>query len=242
MFLTLSILIFGSIYVQCDGSLSLGLLKDFRANAVFLPYTPEQKTFVAEKAAKMFEVYVNRESKIINYGKEFKDIDPIPRIQSIASKASSMSDEEFNLEMSNLFLSLRDQHTNYNIPGPHSCFFALSGIFFQFVSSRSLTKQPKLVVERFMSFKELLDKYNDQFELISKGDVLVSINGKSFKELYDEYKFVAGGANDFGGMRKVNDFISVRSGFLNMLPKEDYMTYELYSTAHQMTYNVTIPV
>lgn len=51
----------------------------------------------------IFQIYVNRDSKIDHYG-----YDPIPEIERIRKEAPAMNDKEFHLSMSKMILKLRD--------------------------------------------------------------------------------------------------------------------------------------
>ena len=164
------------------------------------------------------------------YRKEFPDIDPIPRMEKIAGNAGNMTDQKFHEEMSNLFLSLRDMHTNYYLPGPHSCFFPILPMAFEFISSMNLEKRPILVISRFTGFPEVLDRAGDDVEKMSLGDILLRVNGLTFNEYYEKNKWLANGYNRFANMRAVAGLLSTRGGLLQLMPEEDEITFEYVSS------------
>lgn len=53
-------------------------------------------------------MYVNRDVKMKNYGGEYPEIDPIPRVERLLAQSANMTDRDFHYNMSSLFLSLRD--------------------------------------------------------------------------------------------------------------------------------------
>lgn len=133
----------------------------------FPSYTPEQRQTVADQADAilsvsgvrdtlylspiflnplnlplLLQIYVNRESKISNYG-----VDPIPTMKDIKKRAKKMSDSEFHLAMASLFLSLRDFHTNYQLPSPYNCYRALYPLSFELVDSRDILNEPVVAVK-----------------------------------------------------------------------------------------------
>lgn len=70
----------------------------------------------------MFSIYVHKEKKIQDYDAEFKKysgqtIDPVPRVAEMVEKAANMTDKEFHYKFADLFASLRDLHTNYEMVG-----------------------------------------------------------------------------------------------------------------------------
>ena len=184
---------------------------------------------------------MNRQQKIEYYGQQYQDIDPVPRMAAIVNKAANMTDLEFHKSMSQLFLSLRDKHTNYYIPGPHACHFAVMPIFFDFVNSMDLKKLPLLAIQRFARFSKILELAGPDIEKVEIGDILLRVNGHSFKKYYQENQWIANGANDFGGMRSANDYMTHRSGLMNFMPEEDGMTFELLSLRTLTPYTVHFP-
>lgn len=188
------------------------------------------------------QIYVNREAKIDYYGKDFPEIDPVPRIAELVSKATNLTDMEFHEAMSTLFLTLRDKHTNYYIPGPYACYFAVMPIFFDFINSVDLERLPSLAIKRFARFSKILELSGDDLEKVSIGDILLRVNGESFRSYYQKNKWMANGANEYGGMRSVADHMSSRAGLLNMMPVEDHMVFELFSITKLRSYTVKFPV
>src|SRR5215218_5552131 len=47
-------------------------------------------------------------------------VDPVQRLRLLAFRAPTLTDREFHAELLDIFLSLRDLHTNYSLPEPYS--------------------------------------------------------------------------------------------------------------------------
>lgn len=169
---------------------------------------------------------MNRFAKIRYHKYDYPDIDPIPRINQIANAAGNMTDQVFHKEMSNLFLSLRDMHTNYYLPGPHACFFPVLPMTFEFLNSLSLESLPILVISGFTRFVEILDKAGPDAEKMEVGDVLVKVNQLTFNQFYEKYKWLANGSNKYANMRAVAGLMTQRGGLLQLMPEDDEIEFE----------------
>lgn len=109
------------------------LLSSGRDNLYFVPYTRQEKESVAEGIHNLFtvlqpntttltihKVYVHRDKKIKDYDQEYRQfakqtIDPVPRSAEMLQKGPDMTDKEFHYAYVDLFSSLRDLHTNYEM-------------------------------------------------------------------------------------------------------------------------------
>jgi hypothetical protein len=172
-----------------------------------------------------------------NYG-----VDPLPVIDGIVKKAATMTDSEFHTAMASLFLSLRDFHTTYSLPAPYSCYRAVYPLEFELIDSKDILNEPLVAVKSF-SIPKVLDYAPELNQTVNIGDILVSFNGKPFKQLYEETRHISGGSNHYGGMRSVLNLISFRSGHMYPLPNETEATYELKRGVHaKETYKVTAPI
>ena len=111
---------------------SFSYLKDIRDTVdrnQFLPYSAAQKLQVANSIHNQFQIYAHGDRKVEMYDADFKaykaaggensslTIDPIVRSAQLVEKAASLSDAEFHTAYSELYLSLKDLHTNYYVPG-----------------------------------------------------------------------------------------------------------------------------
>ncbi|KAJ3079083.1 hypothetical protein HK102_004041 [Quaeritorhiza haematococci] len=211
------------------------LYSNVKANIGFMKYTPAQRTLIANQAKNIFDIYVNRESKV-----QYYEVDPVPRIAELVEKAPTMSDKDFHLSMAELFLNLRDLHTNYYIPVPYACYRAIWPITFALIESDDLENNPQIAVKALSTFPQVLDLAPEIREKVQTGDLLVSYNGKTFKEYYEENKQWCGGANTFGGHNRCVAHMSLRSGRMFPLPEETEAVYVLRRGSY--TYTVKAPI
>jgi hypothetical protein len=186
---------------------------------------------------------VNRQQKIDFYGKEYPNIDPVPRVDAIAAKAANLTDFELHTQFSDVFLSLRDFHTNYFFPVPHRCFTALQYMLFTFVDERTWWggKEEKLVVKSFSQFPEVADLLGPLISQINIGDEMITANGLTIQEIYEKTKFLYGGANIAGAKQSAQESLSIRGGNLYQMPKEDSITFRMKSFNTKKEYTVTLP-
>ncbi|KAJ3089935.1 hypothetical protein HK102_005129 [Quaeritorhiza haematococci] len=205
--------------------------------------TKEDQIRVVHGLENMLSLYVNRDWKIHNYG---ADADPIPGIKEISNilntDAPKIPDDKFHKDIALSFLRSRDLHTVYQFPRPYRCYTAVWPLAFALVESDDLVGNPQAAVKS-LPRQELRDRFpSSSLSQISIGDVLVSINGLTVKELYEKFKHVAAGANTFGGHRSVLGYFTYRSATHFLLPDEDEVTYVLRRTKHGETYTVTFPI
>ena len=195
-------------------------------------------TFKNEITISSQQTYVSRDSKILNYGSR---IDPLPKLSRILGNVTRMTEIRLHTELTSLFLSLRDWHTNYYLPKPHACYHALWPLEFSFIASENFEASPNVVVKAFTSLKEAMRFSHDIRKLVEIGDKLITYNGLTFKEFYNLNKAKTGGANLYGGMRSVVGFLSYRPGSMFMMPNETEAVYVL-EKRNGKQYTVKAPI
>jgi hypothetical protein len=183
-------------------------------------------------------VYVHTEEKIDFY-KDRPDMDPIPRAAAVEAQAATMSDKDFHYAYADIFLSLRDFHTNYYMPSPHSCYYSMTAVSFNLIDSDDIVNNPRVVVNGFSVFKEILAL--SKVPAISVGDELLAIDGATFKNYYEANQYQTGGANLFGGYRSALRGLSFRAGSLFPMPKNDTMLLTMRSLKNNSVYTVVLP-
>jgi hypothetical protein len=193
----------------------------------------------------LIQIWVNRESKIQSFGKIRPDIDPIPIAKAIQAKAASMTDNDFHFAYADLFNSMRDFHTNYFMPAPHACYIAIQPLLFDFVESDDLLNNPNIIVQNFLGVirdpEVLKISAPEELRKVGAGDRLVAINGKSFKQYYEENQFKFGGANVFAGYRSALQALTQIGGQSSRMPTGSTTTFELISQKTGQQYKVVIP-
>jgi hypothetical protein len=218
---------------------SFDLLQSTRTNITrFIPYSAAQKRNLAKGINSLFDIYPHTESKIANYGNDYPNIDPVPRAKAIGQKVEQLSDAQMHFQYSELFRSLRDFHTKYFFPAPHSCYDAFTAAKFQFIESNDIVNNPRIAVANFA--KAVLPLSPDASKM-AVGDELLTINGKSFVQIFKEQEFKNGGANLFGGYRGVLNQLSAVGGNSQPMPTADNVKYMLKSQNSGLEYMVVLP-
>ncbi|KAI9203957.1 uncharacterized protein BJ171DRAFT_459706, partial [Polychytrium aggregatum] len=234
--------------IHSQGIYYIGALKDVQ-NTVWttvLPLGEDGRGKVAAEVDKLFDVWVNRQSKINHY-----NYDAMPVKDNITKNYQSYDDEtKFHLDLARLFMSLRDQHTNYNVPAPYACVRALLPWGFDFLQNNNYD-DPTVVVSAIGNFGPGVDPsvvygpaLTAQLAQISLGDELVGIDGERLGPLYfAQYQNLTNGANDMGGMRYFTNLLfSMRIGAWAPLPNsvEDGRTYT-FKKHNGKTIKVKVP-
>lgn len=151
-----------------------------------------------------------------------------------------MTDKEFHYAYAKLFLSLRDFHTNYNMPSPHRCYTAVTAVLFQLADSADIENDPAVVVSAYSSFKKVLSM-SPEYNKTSLGDQLLKIDGLTFREYHLKTAFQTGGANLYGGYRSALSSISYIGGMMYPMPENNTLTLEMRSAKTQENYTVKLP-
>ncbi|KAI9104574.1 hypothetical protein DFS34DRAFT_645272 [Phlyctochytrium arcticum] len=183
----------------------LGLLKDVREKMTFLPYTPEERVFVAQQRQEILTVYANMEEKLKNYG-----VDAIASFSDILKNAANMTNKDFSYAMARHALSLRDLHTNFLIGGQHSCYAIETPYEFDLVMSDDIVMNPQVVVRAISQDPEYNALFPPEALTIQPGDLLDTVDGKSFRDYWLSVQNMTGGANQFGGYRRALGMLGSR--------------------------------
>ncbi|KAI8819329.1 uncharacterized protein EV422DRAFT_107984 [Fimicolochytrium jonesii] len=208
-------------------------LKTVRPEIEYANYTPEQKTLVAKQAREMLYVNSHRYVK-----KDTVGVDVIAGINKIVDEAPKLSNKAFNEALSGLFLSLRDFHTNYYNTGAASCYTYLTPFSFQFVDSKDIAFDPRIVVQSLTTIPAVLQA-SPEASKVQVGDLLTKIDGLSFREHWEKNKAKVGGANRYGGYRSALGLLSQRGGLLYPTPEND--TIKFTFSRNGKSFDVTVP-
>ncbi|KAH6590437.1 hypothetical protein BASA50_009412 [Batrachochytrium salamandrivorans] len=187
------------------------------------------------------QMWVNFDSKQSHYNGK---ANPYPDLDTFRKTYVGMTDEQFSLGLTKIFNRMRDLHTLYYKAGPYGCFSLSTGLFFKFVDdSLRSSEPPKVRVVGMTDTPEVLDLIGNVLSAVAVGDELLTINGLSFHDWYDQNKFILGfGANDSGGHRGAFQYLEGVSGSSNILPEVDGITFQLRRLGgNQELYTVTVP-
>ncbi|KAH6560172.1 hypothetical protein BASA60_000371 [Batrachochytrium salamandrivorans] len=226
--------------VQCTGY-SLWSAERRSGRVTFIPYTQQQRESVMGNIDRMMKMWVNSDSKQIHYdGKA----NPYPDLDIFRETYTGMTDEQFSLGLAKIFNKMRDRHTLFYKSGPYGCFSVSTGLFFKFVDDSLVSStSPKVRVVGMNDTPEVLDLIGDVISTVALGDELLTVNGLSFDDWYEQNKFGLGfGANDSGGHSGAFKYLAGISGSSNILPEDDDITFQLRRLGgNQELYTVTIP-
>ncbi|KAH6596375.1 hypothetical protein BASA50_005080 [Batrachochytrium salamandrivorans] len=239
----IALLAIGFTSVSAADYAPYNLLKDDRdaGRLVFLPTTLAQKEVILSNVEKTLNVWVNYDSKIANYGSA---ADPFPIVKNLRKNINTITDEELQLGLTDAFARARDQHTRWTNIAPYGCFHTTTGIKFAFMEGDAdIAKKPTVVVVSTSTSPLIRPLFGEDFSKIKAGDELITIDGLSFVEWFEQNQFKSGdGANDFGGQRSGLGFLTTISGKINRLPSKDSVDFQFKSQANpQTSYTVKVP-
>ncbi|KAI8912032.1 ClpP/crotonase-like domain-containing protein [Powellomyces hirtus] len=225
------------VSAQAPATRRYGVLKDVRPELGFANYSPAQKVQVADQVAQTLQVFAHQYVKIDNYG-----VNAQKEIAEFQKKAATLSHRDYHYGLARLFLSLRDFHTNYYIPGAHSCYGFVTPFQFDFVESKDIVNDPRIIVKSLTINPDIVNKAGKaKVALVQPGDVLTKIDGISFKEHWKRTQKETGGANQFGGYRAALSLLSSRNGKLYPAPENDEINFTFQRAGVAQPFNVTIP-
>ena len=206
---------------------SFGRLEDKRSEYSFIPYTAALKGEVAKNMVNVFDAYVHREDKMRIYG---KGIDPKPKIKRVMDSASTMTDQYFHYNITDIVWSQRDFHLNYYMPAPHSCHKAYQYVRFTVIEESGLfgRKNEKVVVSQFIKFPDVTSLTQGAGS-INIGDELIQVDDVRIERYIRTQKPNSGGAGESGSLRAVLNNLSFADGALSPVPARNHRVYQLKS-------------
>lgn len=177
-------------------------------------YTLAEKERLADQAAFLLrELYVHRDLKVEHFGAA---IDPLPRLEALKKEAAELSSEVFHEKISQIFLDLRDLHTNYYAPAPLSCGTAFIPLRFQSVKVGN--REAIVVAQKLKTKSELTEN-------IAIGDELLEVDGNRVESAVKGLSVFAAGANQDALRLRAIQMLSMRSARTQPLPKENIVTF-----------------
>ncbi|KAL2912166.1 hypothetical protein HK105_208368 [Polyrhizophydium stewartii] len=206
----------------------------------FAPMTPAEKRSLLTNAENVLTIWSNYDSKMKNYGSA---ADPYPVLKKLRENIDILPDEDLQLGLADAFMRIRDLHTTFSKPGPYGCYFALTGIKYEFVEGTGNLNVPKVVASAKTANAVVQKLIGDRIGKVQIGDELAAINGESFVNWYNRIQFrAAGGANTFGGQRRTADLLYLADGQTGFLPEDDSVVLTFRNrTQYGKTYDVEIP-
>ena len=126
-----------SAYAAAD--IRTNYLSNVRPLIKFNELTRSEKVLLAEQSQLLLrDLYVNRYQKNEFYGTNPNftgHVDPALKVQNVVANIDRLSTAELHKNLSQIFVSQRDLHLNYNFPLPHAAF--ISFLPFNFARTES---------------------------------------------------------------------------------------------------------
>jgi hypothetical protein len=207
-------------------------LKVARSDLKLKPYTAAEKKLLAEQALLFIEnLYVHRELKIKDFG---IGIDPVPALKALVAQAESIPDEELHSRLQQIFLNLRDNHTNYSAPLPLACSYVISPLMFT-----DATENGKEVI-LFDRVVRLFQKIPGDHTKAKKLDQLVSVDGIAIDKYMEKVRADGAGANKDAGTVFGLMTMAIRNLASLPIPEKDTIKYTLKGEDGK-TYDIESP-
>ncbi|KAJ8327813.1 hypothetical protein O5D80_004144 [Batrachochytrium dendrobatidis] len=184
------------------------------------------------------QAWVNFESKMKYHGQE---ANPYPALEHIQNNIETLTDEQIQLGLLDVFAQTRDAHTVMSLAGPYSCFYITIGIYFEFIDGPGdMIQDPTIVVSQPVDREILNLLRNTAYNQINVGDQLLSINGLTFYNWKNKHRNVIGGSTEAHNQRLALKYLSFRYGHLTPLPDEDSIKLKFKSRSGTI-YEVDVP-
>jgi hypothetical protein len=140
--------------------------------------------------------------------------------------ASSSHPNQFHFQLSAMFASFRDLHTQYILPRPYACFDAVYPLKMTLVHSKSgITVATNGFSPHLRGHSSGITQLYKSLGLKRYGDTIVQLNNQTFEELYDQFQDSTGGSNESGGYRSLLRYFSLRYGSFSKLPDDTTVKY-----------------
>ncbi|OFZ12814.1 MAG: hypothetical protein A2X86_08255 [Bdellovibrionales bacterium GWA2_49_15] len=211
------------------------LLSDRRAEIILPKYTLEEKKLVLDQVQLVLEqLFVHKSLKIDDFGSE---ADPTPALLKVASEIETLSDVDFHQRLAEIFLNLRDLHTDYKMPVPYSCY--RSFIPLSFAETRDPAGKQVLAVSGLATAEEALRLLPAPLK-IQVGDILLSYKGMTAEKAVQTMLAKSRGANTKAAQRRAVDLLTYLSHQRLPVPPEDSIQLTFKNRLGKI-YHTTLP-
>ncbi|MBI2519882.1 MAG: hypothetical protein HYV97_05685 [Bdellovibrio sp.] len=236
--LKVSIFLFCSIVAlltKAEDVPTFKLLSDRRAEIIFPKYSLEEKKLVLDQVQLVLEqMFVHKSLKIQDFGNE---ADPTPALLKVASEIETLSDSDFHQRIAEIFLSLRDLHTDYKMPVPYSCY--RSFIPLSFAQTRDRDGKEVLAVSGLVTNEDVLLLLPDPLK-VQVGDILLSYKGMTAEKAMQTMLTKTRGANAKAALRRAVDLLTYISHQRLPVPTEDSVQLTFKNRLGKI-YNTSLP-
>ncbi len=228
-----------SAYAAAD--IRTNYLSNVRPLIKFNELTRSEKVLLAEQSQLLLrDLYVNRYQKNEFYGTNPNftgHVDPALKVQNVVANIDRLSTAELHKNLSQIFVSQRDLHLNYNFPLPHAAF--ISFLPFNFARTASAADENEVRIGNV--YGVFFDVFfpNQRKPLV--GDLVLEYDGLPIKRAVDLATVKANGANLYAGFSRALQFMTFTSQSSSLPPEKDQITLKLKSAKTGEEYSITVP-
>lgn len=206
-----------------------------RSKIKYPKYNLETKKLVFNQAKlALTDIFVHRDVKIKDFGPV---ADPLPKLNALESKLSTISDTNFHKSLTDIFIGLKDLHTMYHLPKPFSCYESFLPLRFKYVNIGPGKKA--FAVTDVHTKKEVLDLLPETFS-VAPGDLVISYNGVPLYQAVQKKMSETYGANSEAQFRLAQDDLRYYGHGVDQLPTGDFVDLE-FENAQGQRYKHKLP-
>lgn len=216
-------------------------LSNVRPLIKFNELTRTEKVLLAQQSQLVLrDLYVNRYQKNEYYGTNPNfsgHVDPAAKVQSVVNAIDSLSTADLHKNLSQIFVSQRDLHLNYNFPLPHAAF--ISFLPFNFARTASATNSNEVRISSI--YGVFFDVFFPDQRKPQIGDLVLEYDGLPIKQAVDKEVINGNGANLYAGFSRALQTMTFTSQASSLPPAKDRINLKLKSAQTGEEYSITIP-
>lgn len=239
--LQLAILSAAIISAYASADIRTNYLANVRPLIKFNELTRSEKVLLAEQSQLLLrDLYVNRYQKNEFYGTDPNftgHVNPASKVQAVVNNIDQLSTAELHKNLSQIFVSQRDLHLNYNFPLPHAAF--ISFLPFNFARTASAVDDNEVRISSV--YGVFFDVFFPNQRKPGIGDQVLEYDGLPIKRAVDLATVKANGANLYAGFSRALQFMTFTSQASTLPPEKDQITLKLKSAKTGEEYSITIP-
>ncbi|TMP38320.1 hypothetical protein CWB96_18630 [Pseudoalteromonas citrea] len=223
-----------------SASAQFSLLSETRNDITFPEYTTQERQIVLDQAKLLLDdLYVHKYEKDIYYGtspNQTGHLSPVASLNALIAQADSLSTEELNIRLQEIFLSQRDLHLNYNFPQPYSNFYNFLPVRF----AQTVADSGEIEV-RLSSISTRYLNFAPEIAQATAGDKVISYNGTPIIEAVENNIVYGGGSNPHAGFVRALDKLRGKSQRSQLIPEADSAVLVLESHLTGKQYSIDVP-
>jgi len=216
-------------------------LANVRPLIKFNELTRTEKVILAQQSQLLLrDLYVNRYQKNEFYGTNPNfsgHVDPARKVQEVVNKIDSLSTSDLHKNLSQIFVSQRDLHLNYNFPLPHAAF--ISFLPFNFARTASASNQNEVRIGNI--YAVFFDVFFPDQRKPQVGDLVLEYDGVPIQQAVNNAVINGNGANLYAGFSRALQYMTFSSQAASLPPAKDKISLKLKSARTGEEYSITIP-